>query len=170
VLVEAVRRLGRADLQLGIAGAGVDLARMRRKAAPLGEAVAFAGFVERAELPELLRAADLFGMPSAIELQSIATLEAMSVGLPVLAASGGALPELVSDEVNGRLFRPGDARDAADAIEWLLAHEAEWSRMGEESLRRAKAHDWRLVLGQYVALYEEVAGARSVPSAEARAP
>lgn|SRR5512140_963937 len=170
VLVEAVRLLGRADVQLGIIGTGVDLERMRKVAAPLGEAVAFAGFVESADLPDLLRSADLFGMPSANELQSIASLEAMSVGLPVLAANAGALPELVSDEINGRLFRPGDARDAADAIEWLLAHAADWSRMGEESLRRAREHDWRLVLERYVALYEEVAGAPSTTSPEARAP
>jgi len=46
-------------------------------------------------------------MPCPNELQSIATLEAMASGLPVVAANAVALPELIEDGRNGVLFPPG---------------------------------------------------------------
>ena len=50
----------------------------------------------------------VFAMPSIAELQSIATMEAMASGLPVVAANAMALPHLVHDGENGYLFEPGD--------------------------------------------------------------
>lgn len=72
--------------------------------------------------PELLyRAADVFVLPSHVEGMSNALLEAMACGLPAVATSVGAAPEMVEDGVDGFLVPPGDPDALAGAIERLLA-------------------------------------------------
>ena len=68
------------------------------------------------ELRQAYTRATVFAMPSIAELQSIATMEAMASGLPVVAANAMALPHLVHDGENGYLFEPGDAQDLADKL------------------------------------------------------
>ena len=104
------------------------------------------------DLPALLNSADLFAMPSSAELLSIATLEAMACGRPILAARARALPELVTEGENGRLFGPADAADAARALAALVAEPQRWRAMGAESRKRAMAH----ALDDMVRCYEDV--------------
>ena len=59
------------------------------------------------------RRASLFAIASIAELQSIATMEAMASGLPIVAANAVALPHLVHDGENGYLFEPGNVDDLA---------------------------------------------------------
>jgi 1,2-diacylglycerol 3-alpha-glucosyltransferase len=103
VLLHAVSLLGRDSMILGIAGKGAARLALEELARTLGlgDRVRFLGFVPDEDLPALLNSADLFAMPSTAELLSIATLEAMACGRPVLAARARALPELVSDGDNG---------------------------------------------------------------------
>lgn len=145
--------------QLIVVGAGLEEARWRRLAKRLGleRRVVFTGFVSRQRLLELLNSADIFAMPSEAELLSIATLEAMAVGLPILAADARALPELVEPGVNGELFRPGDASDAARRLRHLCEHRADWPRLAEASRRRAQEHDFARVVARYEALYRDLA-------------
>ncbi len=154
LLFEALRRTRRDDVVLVLAGTGRDEARLRALSAPLGARVRFLGHVEQERLADLLRAMDLFAMPCRIELQSIATLEAMACGLPVLAARGGALPELVEDGVNGALFRPGDADDAARKLEALLATSTDRAALGAASIERAASHDVAQTVRRYLRVYE----------------
>src|SRR5690606_41759864 len=63
--------------------------------------VRFLGFVPEEDLPLVYRAADAFAISGIAELQSIATLEAMASGLPVVAADAMALPHLVHVGRNG---------------------------------------------------------------------
>jgi glycosyltransferase involved in cell wall biosynthesis len=125
--------------------------------------VACTGFVSAEERLALLRSADLFAMPSEAELQSIATLEAMAVGLPVVAARARALPELVEAGVNGRLFEPGDVNAAACQIEALLAERDRWPDYAAESRRRAAEHALDRTVTQYEAMYAKAQGVRAAP-------
>lgn len=154
VLIEAIARVANRNVRLIVAGRGRHLAALQRLAAKPGVAgrITFAGFVSDADLPSLLHASDVFAMPSDVELQSIATLEAMASGLPVLAADASALPELVEEGVNGALFQPGDPAGAAEKIELLAASTARRSEMGKESRARAGRHS----LEATVRAYEEV--------------
>jgi glycosyltransferase involved in cell wall biosynthesis len=70
--------------------------------------VQFRGHITDKELPAAYERATLFAMPSIAELQSIATMEAMASGRPVVAADAMALPHLVHDGDNGYLFPPDD--------------------------------------------------------------
>jgi glycosyltransferase involved in cell wall biosynthesis len=95
-------------------------------------------------------------MPSEAELLSIATLQAMGCARPVLAANAVALPELVTDAVNGYLFKPGDAADASHRMEWFLDNPGRWSGMGTASLEKVQPHSLENIVHEYETLYEKV--------------
>lgn len=161
VLIGALRLLAREDVTLGVVGKGAARASLEKLAQELGlgERVRFVGFVPDEDLPALLNAGDLFAMPSSAELLSIATLEAMACGKPVLAARARALPELVSEGENGALFTPGDAADAARCLGHLIDARHRWPEMAAESRRRAEAHGLDGILCQHEDIYRDVLGA-----------
>jgi glycosyltransferase involved in cell wall biosynthesis len=63
---------------------------------------------------------DAYVHPSDGEAFGLALAEAMSAGLPVVAANAGALPELVRDEIDGLLFPPLDVEALTQAINRLI--------------------------------------------------
>lgn len=158
VAVQAMYILNRPDVQLAIAGRGFHLPDLQTLVRTLGlqERVVFLGYVPPEEHPLLLNCADIFVMPSEAELLSIATLEAMACGLPVLAADARALPEIVHHGVNGYLFKAGDPEDAARWMARLLAERDRWPAMGQAARQTAEAHDIERVISEYEALYQEV--------------
>ncbi len=158
VLLRAMSHLKRDDVQLAIAGRGEALAGLQALADELnlGDRVRFTGFIPNEDLHVLLNSVDIFVMPSEAELLSLATLEAMASGRPVLLANAVALPELVSVGVNGYLFKPGDAQDAAKYMDLLASQPECWPEMGKASLEKAQFHGLDHTVGQYEMLYEKL--------------
>ena len=153
ILLQAISELTHANLQLAIAGDGLQAQALRNRAHHLGleERVVFLGYVPAADLPALYASVDIFVMPSPEELQSIATLEAIACGKPILATNARALPELVTHEVNGYLFQPGNANDAAHWMNKFLATPEQWTQMGQAGLTRSQSHS----LSNTIQAYEE---------------
>jgi 1,2-diacylglycerol 3-alpha-glucosyltransferase len=141
-LLDAVALLPQADLQLAVAGHGLYEQAFRKQAQTLGleGRVAFIGFVQPEDLAPLYNSADVFVMPSPEELQSIATLEAMACGKPIMAAEARALPELVKPGENGYLFQPCNASDAAQRMEQMLNERDQWAAMGRASFELVQRH------------------------------
>jgi len=168
VLLDALPLLDRRDVQLAIAGRGRDLESLQLQARrlSLGDRVVFAGFVPEEDLNPLLNSVDIFAMPSEAELQSIATLEAMAAGRPVLAADARALPELVEEGVNGTLFRAGDAAQAAARMAWLLDERRRWEEMGRASLARVQSHSLPNTVRRYQDFYLRALACRHSSEAE----
>ena len=71
------------------------------------------------ELLRLYREADAFVLPTRLDLSSLASIEAMATGIPVVASDVGGLPDIIVDEVTGLVVQPGDAGALAVAIERL---------------------------------------------------
>jgi 1,2-diacylglycerol 3-alpha-glucosyltransferase len=158
VLLRAMKILDRNDIQMVIAGQGVAEESLKAYGSELGlgERARFTGFIPAGDLPSLLNSADFFTMPSEAELLSIASLEAMACGKPVLLANAVALPELVTDGMNGYLFRPGDAADAARCMALLADQPEKWAQMSACSLARAQFHSLENTLKQYEDLYRKL--------------
>lgn len=157
-LVEAAGLLPDLSFQVAIAGKGMyrDILIEMVHERGLEDRVTFPGYIDSDDLPLLLNSVDAFVMPSSAELQSIATLEAMSCARPILAANARALPELVQHGANGYLFNPQDAESLAAIIRLFLSQEADWEAMGQASLLRARPHQLDNTIARYVEWYESV--------------
>jgi 1,2-diacylglycerol 3-alpha-glucosyltransferase len=156
VLLRALRLMDRADIQVVIAGKGAASNRLKALARKLdlGQKVRFTGFLPNEDLPSVLNSIDVFAIPSEAELLSIATLQAMGCARPILAADAVALPELVTENVNGRLFPPGNVEETARCMGWFANHPERWSGMGAASLEKVQAHSLENVVQRYETLYE----------------
>jgi len=153
ILIQAVSELPQTNFQLVIVGNGLQAQALRRQARHLEveERVIFLGYVSAVDLPALYMSADIFVMPSSAELQSIATLEAMSCGKPALVANARALPELVEHGVNGYLFEADNAADAAYWMNKFLESPEDWAEMGQAGMLRSQPHS----LNNTILAYEE---------------
>lgn len=87
------------------------------------------------DVEEFLRAADLFALPSLEEGMSVAVLEAMAMGLPVIASAIPANETIVADNVTGRLTPLRDANRLATLIVELLKDRRQAGRLGTEARR-----------------------------------
>ena len=85
----------------------------------LARQVIFAGQRSGGEVAHLLQAMDIFVLPSLREALPIALLEAMSVGLPVIATRVGGIPEVVDDGRNGLLVAPGEPTELQASLQGL---------------------------------------------------
>src|SRR5260370_20916652 len=119
--------------------------------------VLFPGFLPVEQLPGLYQAADIYMISSAVELQSITTLEALATGLPIVAADARALPELVEDSRNGFLAPPGDVRTFAQALVALVQAPERAKAMGDLSRIRPEGHSLFEVALRHEALLARVA-------------
>ncbi|GAA3114780.1 hypothetical protein GCM10010466_02260 [Planomonospora alba] len=147
------------EAQVVLAGTGNRRAALEKLARRIGvgDHVVFLGFVPDGMLPDAYAAADVFAMPGVAELQSIATLEAMASGLPVVAADAMALPHLVRPGENGHLYRPGDVRALAGHLTALLESPGLRAAMGAAGRAIALTHDHEASLARFEEIYREVA-------------
>lgn len=158
-LLYALKRFPEGKLRAVIAGSGDDQGRLEKIAREngLADRVEFRGHVDDATLRTLLSEAAVFVMPSIAELQSIATLEAMASGLPVVAANAMALPHLVHDGENGYLYEPRDITGLAHAIARILdGTDSEYRAYQRESLAIVADHDISTTLDRFEQIYRGV--------------
>ena len=122
-----------------IAGEGMlrDELEEQHQALRLGDRVRLLGF--RDDVPDLLRAADLFCVSSYLEGMGTSTLDAMAAGLPVVATNVGGIPEIVEERVTGLLVPPRDPAALAEAVLALAGDPALRLAMGGRARERVRA-------------------------------
>lgn len=142
-------------VHLLIVGDGTERANLHALAHELGiqHDTTFAGRVSDEDLVELHKVGTVFCMPSPAELQSIATLEAMASGQPVVAVDAGALKELCQHERNGYLTEQDDDEMIAEGLLAILSDEALRQEMSEQSLAIAQTHDLQTTLNRFEEIY-----------------
>ena len=98
------------------------LPRDRAREAGVGERVHFLGRVPHAELPEVLRACDLFALTTEPpESFGIVLIEALACGLPAIATDYPGVRAVIDDGETGFLVRAGDSAAAAEALDRMVA-------------------------------------------------
>jgi glycosyltransferase involved in cell wall biosynthesis/peptidoglycan/xylan/chitin deacetylase (PgdA/CDA1 family) len=143
------------DAEFLIAGEGTCRAKLVTQARDLGvtSRVTFLG--HRDDVPEVLKGADVFVLPSRSEAFPNSIMEAMASGLPVVASAVGGIPELVMDGRTGRLVPPGKPDALADALLSVLddpERAADFGRAGRRVI--AETYSFDRMVGQFETLYE----------------
>jgi glycosyltransferase involved in cell wall biosynthesis len=162
LLLDAVARLRPhlPGLRCLIVGDGPAMEALRRRAEQddLAAAVSFAG--RRDDVADLLAAADLFAMTSAVESFGRVLIEAMALSLPVVAPNAGGAAEIVVDGVTGVLVTPARADELAAGIERLCGDAALRQRLGAAGRQRVEQeYSMQIHAARVIALYAELRGA-----------
>ena len=137
--VIAARPPDAADVRFVFAGQGGELARLQKMSRELkiDDRVHFLGHVQ--DVPALLAASDLFCYPSLADGMPNAVVEAMAMGLPVIASAVGGVPELITDGENGLLVTPQDVGQLTRSIARLLDDEDLAARLGARAATSVRA-------------------------------
>ena len=145
IAVIAKNAMAKQSLKLIIVGAGREEQNLKKLAKDLGvdEIVEFAGHVDHAQLPKYLIAADIFVRPSRSEGLGTAFLEAMAVGVPVIAARVGGVSDFLTDGETGIFCRENDPHDLAEKIERLISDDGLRHKLLENGKRLVqKSYTW----------------------------
>jgi glycosyltransferase involved in cell wall biosynthesis len=142
-LVRAARLVSREipETRFVIVGTGQEEHALRDLIARerLQQHVVLTGF--RADALDIVADATVFALGSLNEGLAIALLEALALGLPVVATRVGGVPEAVEDGIEGFLVPPRDPKALADNIVRLLRDEALRTKLGEAGRKRARRFD-----------------------------
>jgi len=144
-----------------IVGDGPEMAKLKSQASELGTAVAdsaiFAGSVPNSEMPKYYAASDIVVLPSLREATSIAGLEAMATGKPLVGTNVGGIPQIIADGKTGTLVRPRNPEELAFAIVSLLNDDEKRAKMGLNARKRTEREfSWQIIARQTQNLYDEL--------------
>jgi glycosyltransferase involved in cell wall biosynthesis len=159
LLAEIAAGLGRAGYRLRVIGGGDMAAEFRARVAALGasDAVELLGELPRRDALAALASAGALVLPSRWEGLPIAPIEAMAIGIPVVAANVSGLPEIVEPGVSGELVTERDAAAYVAALR-RLCEDGAWRARAIEAGRRAVESKFLRArnLEAHVALYESL--------------
>jgi glycosyltransferase involved in cell wall biosynthesis len=135
----------------------------------LSDIVRFVSGLSNDAIAELLASAEIAVVPSLYEGFSIPAVEAMACATPLIATTGGALPEVVgTDGKTGVLVAPGDPAELADAIGALLDDDVRRKKMGAAGRKRIEtSYTWRKVAESMVEVYRDAIERRSLEATSA---
>jgi len=160
VLFEAARRVVDSGLPVRFVAVGrgpqEDELRAVHARLGLGDRFLLTGF--REDATRVMAAFDLFALASHYEGLPLALMEALVLGVPVVATRVGGIPEGVTDGVEGLLVPPSRPDLLAHAIETLARDPGLRTRMGLAAAARGRSFDIRGSARTVEALYREVAG------------
>jgi glycosyltransferase involved in cell wall biosynthesis len=128
------------------------------------------GWLAAEELAPRLADYDLCILPSNFEGCSLALLEAMAAGLPLVTTAVGGNPWVVKDKKHGLVIAPARPKLLARTTNWACDHPGEMNLMGRWAHKKAlKRYHWGRVVGDYMRLFERVRTARADVAGERRA-
>lgn len=137
------------NVRLALVGDGPQRNSLQKHLA--GLPVFFAGFLCKEELASAYASSDVFVMPSRTETLGLVVLEAMSSGLPVVAARAGGIPEMIQDGVSGYLVDSDN--EAIHRIGGLLSSKEKREAMGERARAQASERSWKYATLKLIEYY-----------------
>jgi glycosyltransferase involved in cell wall biosynthesis len=145
-----------ANVRFLAAGQGPLEADIRAEASrlPLGDRFRVLGYVD--DTAALLSASDVFVLASQVEGLPIAMLEAMALGLPVVATAVGGVPKAVTDGVEGRLVPAQQPEALASAIAEVATDPERRASMAAAAEQRVRDFDIERAARHLESLYTEI--------------
>jgi len=146
-----------ADFDTTLVGDGELEGELRQAASDLGlQNIKFHGRADGAELVELYRDADIFVMPSEREGMPLALLEALAMGLPVVATNVPGNREVIIDGRNGLLVPSGDPMRLRTALLTATRDESYYKRMSAESRELATQYSSDTIEARFERIYRQI--------------
>jgi len=139
---------------------GSYLAHLKRKlSVDAAKRVTFTGLVAHQDVPLFYGQADVYINPSYYESFGVSIVEAMAAGVPVVAANGGAVPDLVLDGQTGLLVEAGNPSAMADAV-MRLFRDVELRRSISSVAREmvAERYSWEAICSSLMTSYRDALG------------
>jgi len=119
--------------------------------------VIFTGAVNRDELRVLYSNAHLFVLPSLAEAFPMVLLEAMASGTPPIGSTAGGIPDIITDGVNGLLFKKGDWKDLATKMLTLINDETLRNKLAAKARETAvEKYSWQVVVSRLKHIYDRI--------------
>ncbi len=122
----------------------------------IGDLVTITTHVDHSRMKEVYGSADIFVLPSVVEVFGVSVLEAMACGMPVIVTNIGGLSDLPQAEENGFIVEPRDPHALAEAIEKLKDDDM-IERMGRRSREIAlERFDWAKLAEEYGSVFRDI--------------
>ena len=175
VAIDGLAELGDEGVHIVVAGGGelLDGFRARASEAGVAERVHFLGEVAHQELPQVLRASDLFLLTTEPpESFGIVLIEAMAAGLPVIATDYPGVRAVVDEGITGTLVPRGEPAAVAAALRVLVAAGDQGRRaMGERGRAKAvREWSWPELVDRMDGAYREAIAVRQAKNSSRRPP
>jgi len=157
-ILEALNLLVKKNLNvsLDIIGEGNEREELEKRVdeLQLKDKVNFIGVVEHSRLPEIYAGANVYVSASFNEGMSNTSLEALAVGLPIIATDTGGTFETVKENENGFVIKMGSAEDIAEKVEIIYNDCAKEKSMSQKSREMAEKMSWKNIAEKYFELYK----------------
>ncbi len=163
-LIQAMPKILREfpNVTLEVIGEGEHRRQLEKltKKLKLEKKVIFTGFIQ--EIDEKMKEFDVYIQPSYSESFGLAIVQAMSLGIPIVATNTGGIPEVVTAGKSGLLIEPGKPAAIAEAVISLLRDPRRAKNMGELAREEAKIKfNLPDMIKEMERIYEAVAKSRS---------
>lgn len=151
IIIRAIALLKKNNIHYFVAGQGSEKEHLMRIAKELNVNLHLLGY--RTDIAELLKIADVYAFPSYREGLSVALMEAMASGLPLIASKIRGNIDIVKDGINGYLLDPDDVRGWAEKIQCLKDDSSKQKIMGQNNQNSMEKYDINTVKKQLYSIY-----------------
>jgi glycosyltransferase involved in cell wall biosynthesis len=157
ILIRAIAKLSSElpNIKLHLVGRGGDhyLALLAKKEG-IEKHVVFHGWAKHSTLSSYYKSADICVFPSRHEGFGLVILEAMASGIPVIASDIPSFREIISDGIDGRLFKTEDTDALSKAVIALYQEPHLRKEFSRNAFKKAKRYSWENVADKYISLYK----------------
>lgn len=152
--LEAIAKLRKSGYNIYylLVGRSMDPIIERAKALSVSDCIITPGQVNCDTIAELLQSSDIYLSPSIVESFGVATLEAMSAGLPCVVTDIAGSRDLVSSEF-GFIVKPKDPENICNKLKYLIKNTYIRKEMGKKACIEATKYDWSNVAKKYLSVY-----------------
>lgn len=116
----------------------------------------FLDALPRPYLLSVFKNADVFLLPTRSEAFGMVLVEAMAAGLPIVAASNTAVPELIQETITGLLAETGNPISFVEKISYLIDNPSVRIQLKDQGLKQSQEYDWNKIVARLYGIYEEV--------------
>lgn len=157
-IIEALKYLPE-NVKLIIIGDGTEKEKLSALSSRLSvqERISFLGYLEHEEMIGHLQNADIFIRPSLSEGLGNSFLEAMAVGIPVIATSVGGIPDFLTNEVTGLFCEVNNPKSIADKVEMYLENDELRKKIVSNAQNMVtQKYDWNLISQKMENLFNKI--------------